>query len=171
MSRPWEPRELRMTVDYLIQHHPEAKHMTRVRLGPLPPGAEATAEEGISPRIYYPVLHWADGLALYPDHSVILEVKVKLHSDALGQILTNLALFPDTPDFRDRAGQPIIGEVVYGYPDRETLTMLDRHGIRTVQFRPDYIEEYYTELIQKVYEPRPKPPGISWERITRGVSE
>ena len=171
MSRPWEARELRMTVDYLIQAHPEAKHMTRVRVGPLPSGAEAAAEEGISPRMYIPVLHWADGVALYPDHIVLLEVKVKLHSDALGQILTNLDLFPDTPEFNDRRDLPISPEVVYAYPDRETLRMLDRHGIRAVRFRPDYIEAYYVEQLQKVYEPRPKVPGIAWERITRGAGE
>jgi len=171
MTRKWEPWELRMTVDYLIQAHPEAKHMTRVRLGPLPPGATATAEEGISPRIYTPVLHWADGVALYSSRSVVLEVKVKLHSTALGQILTNLSLFPDTPEFMDRRGALLEGEVVYAYPDRETLRMLDRHGIRTVRFRPDYIETYYVEKLQKIYEPRPRIPGLLWRDITKGVSE
>lgn len=171
MTRKWEPWELRMTVDYLIQHHPEAKHMTRVRLGPLPPGAQVAAEEGISPRIYYPVLHWADGVALYVDRSVVLEVKVKLHSTALGQILTNLSLFPDTPEFNDRRGLELAGEVVYAYGDRETLRMLDRHDIRHVRFRPDYIKEYYVDKIQRVYEPRARIPGLLWKDITKGVSE
>lgn len=159
-----------MTTDYLIEKHPDAVHMTRVRLGPLPPQAMATKEEGISPRIYYPTLHWADGVALYVDRSVLLEVKVKLQSTALGQILTNMDLFPDTPEFRGRAAITLLGEVVYAYPDRQTSRMLDRHGIRHVQYRPDYIEEYYTEKIRRIYEPKPKPRRLSWRDIIEEVT-
>ena len=170
MPRKWEPHELRMTTDYLIEKHPDAVHMTRVRLGPYPPQAEATAEEGISPRIYLPTLHWADGIALYPSRSVVLEVKVKLQSTALGQILTNLNLFPDTPEFRDRRHILLEGEAVYSYPDRETLSMLDRHGIRHVQYRPKYIEEYYMERIRQTYYRAPKPRRISWRDIIEEVT-
>ena len=170
MPRKWEPHELRMTTDYLIERHPDAVHMTRVRVGPLPPQAAETEREGISPRIYYPTLHWADGIALYPDRSIVLEVKVKLDSRALGQILTNLDLFPDTPEFRDRAELPLSGEVVYAYPDRETLRMLDRHGIRHVQYRPPYIEAYYMEKIRTTYERAPKPRRLSWRDIITEVT-
>ena len=151
MPRKWEPREQRMTVDYLIKFHPDAKHMTRVRLGPLPPAAARAEAEGMSPRLYVPVLHWADALALYPDRTVIIETKIKLTADALGQILTNAALFLRTDEFWARWTMPLIKEVVYAYPDEEVLRMLRLHGVKFVFFRPDYIKEYYLERIRTTY--------------------
>ncbi len=169
--RRWNPRELRMTADYLREKHPEATHVLRARLGPLPPQATRLQEEGISSRLYYPALHWADGLALYPDRTVLLEVKIKLDTRALGQILANLDLFRKTDEFRDRWSLPLEGEVVYAFPDRETIRLLDEQGIRHVEYCPDYIREYYLERIRATYEgPRPRPRGL-WDELVEEVSK
>lgn len=151
MTRKWEPREQRMVTDYLIEKHPNAKHMTRVRVGALPPEAESLVEKGISPKLYTPVLHWADGIALYPNRTVIIEAKIKLTSDALGQILTNANAFYKTEEFSDRWNKPLAMEVVYAYPDEQTLRMLQTHGIKAVRYRPEYIREYYIEKMRTIY--------------------
>lgn len=167
-EREWAPWELRMTTDYLIAAHPTAKHYTRVRLGPLPDEARALEEEGISRMLYMVALHWADGVALYDNKAVVLEVKVKLHSTALGQILTNMTLFTETEQFQHLEGIPTEGEVVYAYGDKETLRMLDIHGIKAVKYRPAYIKKYYLEQLQKTYKPRPGPTRSLYSRLFGG---
>jgi len=143
MPRKWEPREMRMMADYLLTKHPKARHLTRVRLGPLPRVSPEFEAMGIGPQVYTVGLHWADGLALYPDKTLLFECKIKLQSTALGQILTNRRLFYKTDMFRDRWHLPLEPWVIYAYPDREVLEMLDINNIKHEQFRPSYIEEYY----------------------------
>jgi len=143
MPRRWEPREMRMMADYLIQKHPKARHLARVRLGPLPRVSPEFEEMGIGPQVYTVTLHWADGLALYPDRTLLFECKVRLDSRALGQILTNRDLFLETEEFRHRWDLPLESWVIYGYPDAETIRQLDKYGIKHEEFRPSYIEEYY----------------------------
>ena len=140
-----------MMSDYLIKEYPGFKHITRVRVGPLPGEAAEIIEEGISPRLYYPLLHWADAVVLAPDRTIIIECKIKLSSDALGQILINANLFERTEEYKDRWELPLIMEVVYAYGDKEVIRMLEQHGVRTRLFRPPYIETYYLEKIRNTY--------------------
>jgi len=151
MPRKWEAREQRMTSDYLIKHHPDAKHVTRVRVGALPGEAARAHEEGLSPRLYLPLLHWADALALYPLATHIIECKIKLSSGALGQILVNAGLFLKTDEYKARWELPLIKEVVYAYGDDPVIDLLRQNGVRPIMFRPDYIEKYYLEKIRTTY--------------------
>lgn len=139
-----------MIAEYLIEHHPNAKHLSRVRVGPLPDVAALLPKEGISPKLYYPLLHWADALAVYPDHTVILECKIKLTADALGQILINAGLFYETHELKPLHDKPLVMEVVYAYGDPFVLKQLHRHDVRTTQFRPKWTEEYYLAKLRAI---------------------
>jgi hypothetical protein len=148
MSRPRRPREEleeRLTSEYMVAKHPNARHRIRVRLGPLPPEAEKAAAEGFPPKMYVVVNHWADGIAIYPDKIVLIEAKLKLSPDALGQLQVYEQLLPKTPELAADAEKKHQLELIYVQGDPETEACAQRQGITCVRFAPDWAVQAYLE--------------------------
>ena len=148
MARPRRPREEleeRLVAEYMIAHHSKARHMIRVRLGPLPPEAGKAAAEGFNPAIYGVVRHWADGIAIYPDRIVLVEAKLKLRPEAIGQILVYEELLPSTPELAPWVGGERQLELVYVQGDPDVEAYAAKAGIKCIRFAPPWAVEAYLE--------------------------
>ncbi len=137
--------------EYMVQHHPEARHHIRVRLGPLPPESVTGVTPGVPPTIYGVVRHWADGVAIYPDRIVLIEAKLKLRPDALGQILVYEQLLPDTPELAPWAGLEHQLELIYVQGDPDVEAYARKAGVRCIRFAPEWAVAAYLERAQRSY--------------------
>jgi len=136
-----------MLADWLARVYPDAEKIMRVWLGPMEYSA-ALARAGVSPRVLMPFGGgWADALILGPDWTRIVEACVVLDPKHVGALESYVRLFRQTPEFRNRWGIPVIGTLLYGYPRQIGLSMARDHGFETVRFLPEYIREYYQELV------------------------
>lgn len=147
--RPREELEERLVAEYLAAAHPDAQHMIRVRLGPLPAGAPVGPDERWRETIYGVARHWGDGLAIYPDRLVLLEAKLKLSPDALGQLLVYHDLIEQTPELMPYVGRPRTLECVYAFGDEDTERILREHGINPVRFAPAWAVEAYLKRARR----------------------
>jgi len=142
----WEER---LVSEWAAETHPLARVHFRVRVGELPPEAEAVANLGISPYMYGVVRHWADAVVIYDDLVVVVEGKLKLSSVALGQIIVNTNLYGETPEFRDTWDAPREGLLLYAFGDTVTEETAVSMGYRVERYCPAWAKKAYVDRMRK----------------------
>ena len=145
MTRPWEPREQRMTIDYILEKYPGIHAETRVGLGALPELPKRLKDRGISPRIMRGYQHWADGLIYLPDKTILIEAEILASRDGLGSLILYKQEYYKTARLRPRFSLPLVLREVYAYPDPPVIEAFRALGFETEQYRPEYIRKYYEE--------------------------
>ena len=153
MSRFRRPRvelEERLVTEYMATHHRGAHHMIRVRLGALPPEQRALTEMGFPHAIYGVVRHWADALAIYETTVHLIEAKIKLRADALGQILLYDRLFEETPELSEHAGKARVLEVIYVQGDPDVERLLKDNQVHPIRFAPTWAVEAYLRRARRI---------------------
>lgn len=143
-ARPREELEERLISEWASQVHPRARVTFRARLGPLPEKAYALKKEGISPKMYTVVRHWADAIVQYPNRLIVVEGKIKLKPEAVGQLLLARQLLPQTPEYQNWHSENVDYVIVYAIGDPETEALCRLHGIKTIRFTPKWAIDAYT---------------------------
>jgi hypothetical protein len=143
-ARPREELEERLIGEWAREKFPAARVIFRARLGRLPEGAYTVEKMGISPMLYTVIRHWADALIFTEDRNIIVEGKLKLKPEAVGQILVNRDLFKETPDYADRWDLPTDCIIVYAIGDPDTEKIALGHGIKLERYTPKWAVEAYT---------------------------
>jgi len=146
MSNPRRPREEleeRLVSEYMVEKHPNARHMIRVRLGPIPTGMPTGMPTGVPTTIYGVVRHWADGIAIYPDKIVLIEAKLKLRPEAVGQLLIYEQILPNTPELATDAEKKHVLELVYVQGDPDVQDYAQKQGITCIRYAPDWAVQAY----------------------------
>lgn len=148
LRRPRIELEGRLCSEYLARHHREAQTMQRVRLGRLPVNHTQGGNNTDNPRIYYPLLKWADGLAIYPDRIVLIEAKLKLRPEAVGQILVYRDLIKETEALRDHWNKPLRCEIIYAVRDAPTERAARAFGIVPIKYCPTWARDAYLKRVR-----------------------
>lgn len=154
MSRIPRPRielEERLVSEYMVQHHAGARHMIRVRLGPLPPEAKEAITEGLPATMYGVTRHWADAVAIYPDRIVLIEAKIKLRADAVGQLLIYEQLLPNTPELMPYASRNHELEIIYVQGDPDVEAYCRQTHINCIRFAPEWAVQAYLARARRIY--------------------
>ncbi|UTU47203.1 hypothetical protein [Huginn virus] len=149
MARPWSPRETQMLSDFLAKTFPNADVRVRVRLGPLPDVPPELKAVGIDSNLYKVTQMWSDAVVILPEKVIIIEAKVRAYPSVVGQLLHYKKLYFQTAEFRPYHSRPLELWLLYAFSDQETLRFAEENGIKTINFKPDYIQEYYLERLKK----------------------
>jgi len=148
-KRAWQPREMQMLGEWLIKNYGTTPYQTRVRLGslmPSKPRAEMTIEERAMVGVWR---RWADALILEKDKTIIVEAAIRPDPGKISQLELYAMLLPHTIELENRKDLPIEKLLLYAIPDEATLTLARRHGIRTVQYRPPWLDDYLKVLMPR----------------------
>jgi len=145
-KRRWEPREMRLCTEYLREYHHRARVLTRVRLGEYPPELLKYVEVGEEARMITAWRRWADAIAIYPDRVILIECAIRPNPGKISQLLLYRDLFYKTPEFEGIKHLPLHLELVYAIEDTAVNALAERYGIRTVYYRPAWVEEYIALL-------------------------
>jgi hypothetical protein len=145
--RDYQPRESRLLAEWLAKTYPDGGYRTHVRLGPPVTntlGEFASAEElnliGAAFR------RWADAVVMLPDVLAVVEAKMVLKPDVIGQLELYLELVGKTPELAAWSDRPNQGWIVCGVSDPATATMAARRGYRVIVYRPPWFDEWLLVL-------------------------
>jgi len=139
--------EKRMVAEWCFKHYPDDRIIIRCWLGPVE-HSTALARAGVTPRVLMPFAGgWADAIILGPDWARIVEACVVADTRHVGALEGYIILFRKTREFKHYWDKPVIGVLLYGYPRKVAIDLAKAKGYETVQFRPDYVKEYYEEKV------------------------
>jgi hypothetical protein len=145
-KRKWQPRELRLCSEYVSMYHSKARILTRVRLGPFPSELLKFVSVEEESKMITVWRRWADAIAIYPDKVVIIETAIRPNPGKIMQLLLYKDLFYKTPEFDSIKHLPVELELVYAIEDPATIELAKKYNIKTIYFKPAWIEEYINIL-------------------------
>lgn len=141
-KRQWQPREMRMVSEFLAAHYAEYSFKTRVRLGSLHPKLHPEDLTEPEQRMLGVFRRWADAIVFMPDRLVLIEVAIRPSPGDISQLGLYERLVPHTPELAEYKQLPIEKLLVYAIEDPLVVSMARDQGIRTVYFRPGWVEDY-----------------------------
>jgi hypothetical protein len=146
-KRDYQPRESRLLSEWLGRSFPNEIVMTHVRLGPPVTNAAgrfASAEElrliGAAFR------RWADAVVVLPELLAVVEAKMVLNPNVIGQLELYLELVAKTPELAPWKDLPTQGWIVCGVSDPATEVLASRRGYRVITYRPAWFDEWLAVL-------------------------
>jgi len=159
MPRKWQPRELRLTQEYIIERYPHAIHMTRVRLGALdqPRYQGRYAPEEL--RALGVLRRWADAIVITEKDMVLIETKIRPTPGVVSQLEVYGELVPHTPELHQYRDRRLRLELVFAIQDPVVTEYAEKRGIRVVHFCPEWVIEYLDELYPRERRP-PQARGL-----------
>lgn len=151
---------MRMLGEWLEKEYHGHYYATRVRLG-TPPAALLTPdmpEEEV--RMLGVWRRWADGLVVLPDRMVLIEAAIRPDPGDISKLELYAYLLPHTPEYREHRDKPVDLVLLYCLEDPILVALARRKGIRTVYYRPKWLDDYLAILY-----PRERRAPISGEEI------
>lgn len=141
-----EPREQRLVAEWLVKEHPNARTLTRVKVGPVRPEAVEAfgTETGI--RAMRPWQRWADAVVILQDEVLIIEGKLRGQPGAISQLKLYAQLFPQTPEFAAEKAKRIRKVLLTPWPDEDLQALAAAEGVEVVIFHPPWIEDYVRHI-------------------------
>lgn len=139
-DRMWEQE---MLGEYLAQHHPAARVMTRVRLGPLGssvPYPNLTPEE--KKLLGAAFRRWADALVVDQGQLLVVETAMLPDPRDISIVQVYLELIPLTPELHELRTFPRAGRLVWAVDDPFSRSVATRAGLEVVIFRPSNWPEW-----------------------------
>jgi len=157
MPRKWEPRELRLLSEYLMERYPTAIHLVRVRLGTLEPEGEHGPLTPEELRALGVLRRWADAIVVTKTEMILIEAAIRPDTGEASKLKVYADLVPLTPELEPYRDLPLRLELVYAVHDPVVIRYCEREGIRCVHFCPDWVLDYLRELAErKRIAPAPK---------------
>lgn len=142
----WLPREMRLVSEYLVNAYPRAIHLTRVRLGTWEPRAEELHLTESELRMLGSFRRWADAIVITSSEMVLIEGALRPDTGEASKLEIYARLVPSTPELRDYLDRPLRLELVYAIGDAVVVQYCRERGIRCVEFRPPWLDEYFASL-------------------------
>ena len=133
--------ESKLAYEYVNRFYSEYPHWFRIEIGAIP-----NPHDGL---LFSKTRRWADVVIRMPDHMKILETKMLVRPDVVGQIINYARLLPATPMFAKYKDLPVQLEVVAALVDEDTRQWVESHGIKVVDYKPSNFEEWYKKVILK----------------------
>jgi len=137
---------MRLCSEYCVQYHHKGIIMTRVRLGPYPSELLKYVSAEEEARMLTLWRRWADAIVIYPDRVVLIECAIRPNPGKIQQLLLYKDLFYKTPEFQHLKDRLLEMELVYAIEDPATVLLAQKQGIKTVYFKPVWVEEYIAQL-------------------------
>lgn len=141
-KRKWEPREMRMVAEYLASHYAKYPYKMRVRLGSVPAELDLPGRDMTEYRMAGVWRRWADAVVFKPRQVVIIEAAIKPDPGYISKLQLYGKLFRHTPELEPYAGLPVALELVYALEDAVLMEMARQAKIKTVEFKPAWLDEY-----------------------------
>lgn len=145
-KRHWQPREMQMVQEYLTKYYSRETWATRVRLGspqPSRPAEEMTHEELAALTSWR---RWADAIVYLPDRIILIEAAIRPEPGDVSKLQLYKMLFPHTPELERHANKPVEMILLYAIEDPATNYLARQQGIRTVEYKPPWLNEYLAIL-------------------------
>lgn len=146
-SRPprakYTPAERRLVAEWAAREYPDELKLFQFRIGA---GPRSMAETGLTEeewRSSYGMLRrYADVLVVTDDRWILVEGKIVSAPVAVGELELYARLLPSTPELADLPRAPIELVLLYAVEDAAVSAMARDKGMRTVLFRPPWVDEY-----------------------------
>lgn len=145
-KRSWQPREMQMVVEWLMQFYPGDAWKTRVRLGApksSTPRADMTPEERAMVGVWR---RWADALIFLPDRLILVEAAIRSQPGKISQLELYRLLLPKTPELAEHMHKPIELVLLYAIEDPAVVLLARSKGIRCILFKPMWLDDYLALL-------------------------
>ncbi len=155
-KRQWQPRELRLGSEFLAKFYSGFESRTHVHLGPSLKrvgGRWATDDEA---KIIGVFRRWADALVFQPDRVILIEVKILPQPGVISQLKLYAELIPKTPELVEHKDKWVEMILVMAIEDSLITELARREGIRTIVFKPSWIDDY-----MKIVHPWETSPGLN----------
>lgn len=149
MTRKWQPRELRLLSEWLAEEHASDRYMLRVRLGRIQPRQDGRFVSAGEERMLGVFRRWADAIIIAPDRLILVEAAIRPNPGKVGQLQLYSSLLPNTPELAEYQHLPVELLILYAVPDDALLALARSQGIRCVQYRPAWVEDYLKELFPR----------------------
>jgi len=123
--------------------------MTRVRLGSPTPSApipEMSVEERAMIGVWR---RWADALVLREDRVILIEAAIRPDPGKISQLELYELLIPHTPELEPWKGLPVEKILLYAIEDAATVHLARTHGIRAIEYKPDWLDSYMALLMPR----------------------
>ena len=143
------PREMRLVSEYLLEAYPHAVHYTRVRLGSWEPQAAALQLTEEELRMLGSFRRWADAIAITASEMVLIEGAIRPDTGEASKLEIYARLVPSTPELHEYVHLPLAMELVYAIGDAVVIDFCRQRGIRTVEYRPPWLNEYFDALSRR----------------------
>jgi len=137
---------MRLLSEFLAEHYQGVEYRTRIRLGKIQPrldGKYITEEERLNLGTFR---RWADALVILPDRLILIEAKIRPQPGVISQLQLYKRLLPNTPELQRFRDRPLEMLLVYAIRDDLLISMAREEGIRCIQYRPAWVDEYLKEL-------------------------
>ncbi len=145
-ARKWAPREMQMVSDYLAQFFPKVYTLTRVKLGSIPPSETGEVLEEHEVRMLSVYSRWADAIAITSDTIYLIEGAIRPDLGDISKLQAYRRLLPNSPDIKQYWPRKVEMQLVYAIEDPLITTMAREAGIRPIQFKPAYLDDYIKSL-------------------------
>lgn len=134
-------REERLLGEFLAHDFPDARILTRVRLGPtvIPPGMVDLSPAEV--RILRNVNRWIDAVVVTDAATILVEAKVLPSPDVIGQLQLYELLARRDPELEPFLDRPLKKLTVWGFEDPNLAEVARAHGIEVRIFQPEWLLE------------------------------
>lgn len=141
-KRKWQPREMAMVAEYVQKFYPGEHTITRVRLGAPHPDLLFDNIEPAEINLLKVYSRWADALVIKRDRVILIEAKIRPRLGPLEGLELYARLFKGDPEYAQYHKLPLEKHFVYAIEDPVLNAMARERGIRTIQYRPDWLGDY-----------------------------
>lgn len=148
-KRKWQPREIRLVDEFLVEYYPGQHYMTRVRLGSTHPGLPIEGLPENEKNMLGVWRRWADAVVFMPDHLILIEGAIRPSPGDISLLEVYEFLIPHTPELAEWRNRHIEKVLVYALEDPLTIALARQKGIKVIFFRPPWINDYLKALYHR----------------------
>ena len=152
--------QIRLADEYIDRRYGNYPHQVRVRLGQTEMELDRPDLSPEDRRLLVVWRRWADAVVIKPDKAVIIEAAIIPVPGDIMELKLYERLFHETPELQLYSGLPVVLDLVYAIPDPVVLELAEQAGIRTIWFKPSWMDDYLsTVALRKRRAPRTSPNG------------
>jgi len=128
-----------LAYEYVEKFYQGIPHWFRLEVGPMPNGS--------TDLIYSKTRRWADCVIHLPDHTLVIEFKMKAEPAVVSQLIHYGQLVPQTPMLVKYKDLPVKIKVVAAMVDDVTHAFIESQGIDVEIYKPTNFEQWYKQVI------------------------
>ncbi len=141
-KRDHQKREMQMVTEWLQKYHTMDRWVTQVRVGGINPQSTRSALTQSERAMIGGRRRWVDAIILYKDKVSLIEAAIRPNPGKIGQLELYILLWPSTPEYQAWSGLPIDPIFLYAIEDPALNYMARTKGIRCIEYKPAWLEDY-----------------------------
>ncbi len=143
---PYQQRERRYVVEYVMLAYPNCPVFFNLRVGALPQDLARRYPGQDMDRLARVWKRFADAVVVLPDSLVLIETKLRRPTEAIGEIISYRAVLWETPELQAYGKLPVRCELVTVQDDPQLRPALVAQGIQIVIYAPQWALDYLREV-------------------------